>query len=302
MVCLHLGHTGPRRAAHPDRPRPRAKLPRGRAQHRRGRTILRRRHRGHLGRSACRRHSRPRSRFPPCWRAALLAGGLWVAVPVGLRLRYGVLEVISTLLLNFVAEALVSFMVQGPLQESPAHLSAERPDRRSAARLPAPPRHPAACGTRSWRSGALCCCGMSSRAPSGVPSCGRWARARARPRSAGGSTAAGWARSAPCWCRAHSPGWPAGSRSSGVSYALFQNLSPGYGFTAIAVALLARLHPAGVVVDGPAVRRARGRRRRDAARRRRAGRGGVRGRGGGDRGRAAGRGGAAPGVAPRVAA
>ena len=37
---------------------------------------------------------------------------------------------------------------------------------------------------------------------------------------------------------------------SGVSYALFQNLSPGYGFTAIAVALLARLHPAGVVATG----------------------------------------------------
>ena len=46
------------------------------------------------------------------------AGALWVAVPAWLRLRFGVLEVISTLLLNFVAEALVSFMVQGPLQES----------------------------------------------------------------------------------------------------------------------------------------------------------------------------------------
>jgi simple sugar transport system permease protein len=31
---------------------------------------------------------------------------------------------------------------------------------------------------------------------------------------------------------------------------LFQNLSPGYGFTAIAVALLARLHPLGVVLAG----------------------------------------------------
>jgi simple sugar transport system permease protein len=37
---------------------------------------------------------------------------------------------------------------------------------------------------------------------------------------------------------------------SGVSYALFQNLSPGYGFTGIAVALLARLNPLGVVVTG----------------------------------------------------
>ena len=39
-------------------------------------------------------------------------------------------------------------------------------------------------------------------------------------------------------------------RGRGVSYALFQNLSPGYGFTGIAVALLGRLHPLGVVAAG----------------------------------------------------
>jgi general nucleoside transport system permease protein len=32
----------------------------------------------------------------------------------------------------------------------------------------------------------------------------------------------------------------------GVTYALYENLSPGYGYSAIAVALLARLRPAGV--------------------------------------------------------
>ena len=37
---------------------------------------------------------------------------------------------------------------------------------------------------------------------------------------------------------------------SGVTYALYQNLSPGYGFTAIAVALIARTDPIGVVVAG----------------------------------------------------
>ena len=36
----------------------------------------------------------------------------------------------------------------------------------------------------------------------------------------------------------------------GVTYALFQNLSPGYGFTAIAVALLARGQPLGIIVTG----------------------------------------------------
>ena len=37
---------------------------------------------------------------------------------------------------------------------------------------------------------------------------------------------------------------------SGVTYSLYANLSPGYGFTAIAVALIARLHPLGVIVAG----------------------------------------------------
>src|SRR5215218_6328307 len=45
-------------------------------------------------------------------------------------------------------------------------------------------------------------------------------------------------------------GLAGGVEVAGVSYALFQNLSPGYGFTAIAVALLGRLHPFGVILAG----------------------------------------------------
>jgi general nucleoside transport system permease protein len=45
-------------------------------------------------------------------------------------------------------------------------------------------------------------------------------------------------------------GLAGGVEVSGVSYALFQNLSPGYGFTGIAVALLARLKPLGVLATG----------------------------------------------------
>jgi ABC-type uncharacterized transport system permease subunit len=44
-------------------------------------------------------------------------------------------------------------------------------------------------------------------------------------------------------------GLAGGFEISGVTYSLYQNLSPGYGFTAIAVALLARLHPLGVVLS-----------------------------------------------------
>ena len=75
--------------------------------------------------------------------AAFAAGACWVAVPVLLRLRFGVLEVISTLLLNFVAEALVSFMVQGPLQES-QRIYPQSDQLPLVARLPLLSRHAAA--------------------------------------------------------------------------------------------------------------------------------------------------------------
>jgi simple sugar transport system permease protein len=45
-------------------------------------------------------------------------------------------------------------------------------------------------------------------------------------------------------------GLAGGMEVTGVTYGLFQNLSPGYGFTAIAVALLARLNPLGIIGTG----------------------------------------------------
>src|SRR5574338_943350 len=67
--------------------------------------------------------------------AGAAAGALWALVPAWLRCRFGVLEVISTIMMNFVALFLVGFLVRGPLQE-PLRIypqSAPVPD---AARLP----------------------------------------------------------------------------------------------------------------------------------------------------------------------
>ncbi|MFL5494104.1 MAG: ABC transporter permease [Gemmatimonadales bacterium] len=179
--------------------------------------------------------------------AATLAGMAWIAVPVLLKLRFGVLEVISTLLLNFVAEALVSLMVQGPLQEG-RHIYPQSDSIAESARLPVLP------GTRLhagfalalvtsvvvWHLFARTYWGFKLRAVgAGARAAEISGRIDARRISAvallGSGALAGLA---------------GGVEVSGVSYALFQNLSPGYGFTAIAVALLARLHPLGVVATG----------------------------------------------------
>ena len=37
------------------------------------------------------------------------------------------------------------------------------------------------------------------------------------------------------------------SEASGVTYALYEGISPGYGYSAIAVALLGRLHPLAII-------------------------------------------------------
>jgi simple sugar transport system permease protein len=178
---------------------------------------------------------------------SILAGVVWVAVPVLLRVRFGVLEVISTLLLNFVADALVSWMVQGPLQEAKRIYPQSDPIAVSA-RLPQVP------GTRLhlglllavvlalglWLIYRRTLWGFQLRATGAGPLAARIAgridtnRMIATALLLSGAIA----------------GLAGGTEVSGVSYALFQSLSPGYGFTGIAVALLARLDPLGTLATG----------------------------------------------------
>jgi simple sugar transport system permease protein len=167
--------------------------------------------------------------------AAALAGAIWVALPVWLKLHFGVLEVISTLLLVFVAELLVSLMVQGPLQER-GHIYPQSDAIPNSARLPliAGTRlHAGFPFSKTWWGFKLRAVGVGPRA---AEISGRIdsQRVGAAALFLSGSLA----------------GLAGGVEVSGVSYALYPNLSPGYGFTAIAVALLAGLHPAGVVVTG----------------------------------------------------
>ena len=181
------------------------------------------------------------------WAAAMAAGALWIVVPVVLRLRFGVLEVISTLLLNFVAEALVSLMVQGPLQEH-THVYPQSEPIAAAARLPVLP------GTRLHLgfAVALLLAGILwyvfGRTIWGF----RLRAAGLGPRAAMVSGRVDVPRltaAALLWSGAIA-GLAGGVEVGGVSYALYQNLSPGYGFTAIAVALLARLRPFWIVASG----------------------------------------------------
>ena len=178
---------------------------------------------------------------------SILAGALWVAVPVLLRVRYGVLEVISTLLLNFIAEATTSLVVQGPLQERQG-IYPQSDAIAESARLPVLP------GTRLHAGLLLALVGagilhvLFTRTLWGF----QLRAVGLGPRAAeiSGRIDSRWMAAAGLALSGAIAGLAGGVEVTGVSYALFQNLSPGYGFTAIAVALLGRLHPFGVVVAG----------------------------------------------------
>jgi simple sugar transport system permease protein len=178
--------------------------------------------------------------------AGCIAGSAWGAVPAWLRLRFGVLEVISTLLLNFVAESLVSWMVTGPMQEA-RHAYPQSDPIAAGAHLPLLTGRlhlgfllALVLAGLLWLFFARTRLGFEFRAAGAGPRAAETvARIPVTRRLAQALLVSGAIA-----------GVAGAVEVSGVSFALFQNLSPGYGFTGIAVALLARLDPRGVVASG----------------------------------------------------
>ena len=173
--------------------------------------------------------------------AGALAGSLFAAAAGGLRALRGVSEVISTILLNFVAIQLVALAVQGPLQEaSGAYPQSEA--LAQAARLPAlgrvhlgVPVSLALAAVSAWllfQTGF----GFRVRAAGLAPLASRFAGISPERHGVAVLALAGALA-----------GLAGAFEVMGVTGRLYQGLSPGYGYTAIAVALLARLHPLAVV-------------------------------------------------------
>jgi general nucleoside transport system permease protein len=177
--------------------------------------------------------------------AGALAGALWAGVAAVLRRRFGVLDVIGTLMLNFVALHLVSYLVRGPLQE-PTHIYPQTPTLADAARLPR-----IAEGVRLhwgfplallaalalWYVLRSTAAGFRLRVVGASPRAARSAGRVDVERTVAAAFLASGALA----------GLAGAVEVGGVTYALYENISPGYGYTAIAVALLARLHPLAVV-------------------------------------------------------
>ena len=177
-----------------------------------------------------------------------IAGALWAAIAAELRRRFHVLEIISTIMLNFIAVHLVSYLVRGPLQE-PTRIFPQTPTLEPFARLPI-----LISGTR-LHLGFLVAILISLALA--------WFFAKTvagfRIRASGASPQAAWTAgridvgktSFAVFLASGAIAGLAGSiEVTGVTFALYENLSPGYGYTGIAVALIAGLNPGLIIVSG----------------------------------------------------
>ena len=180
--------------------------------------------------------------------AGMLAGAACAGIAAILKRSFGVLEVISTLMLNFVALYAVSYLVRGPLEE-PTHTYPETMRLAESARLPV------IISGQRLHLGFIIAVLLAIVAWWFVRSTAMGFRIRAVGAGAAAAASAGRVSVdrvvfGTFLASGALAGLGGGVQVTGVTYKLFELISPGYGYTAIAVALLARLNPLAVIVAG----------------------------------------------------
>lgn len=178
--------------------------------------------------------------------AAMLAGALLLLGPVLLKTRLGVDEVVTTLLFNFIMVLLVSYLLEGPMKDPMGMGWPKSPALIAEARLPR-----IIDGLRLhwgfalaiiaaiivWVIQTRTTLGFEIRAVGQNPEAARFAGmpvnavlVKTALLSGGLAALAGW------------------SEVAGLKGHLSSDLSPGFGYTGIIVAMLALLHPLGVIL------------------------------------------------------
>jgi ABC-type uncharacterized transport system permease subunit len=175
------------------------------------------------------------------------AGAGWAGIAAWLRRRFGVLEVISTIMLNFVALALLSWIVRGPLQE-PTHIYPQ------SATIPEASRWPFLIAGQRLHLGFAVGVALAIGAWFALTRTAGGFRVRVVGAGPTAATSAGGVDVGRTVFRVFLlsgalAGLAGASEIGGVTWALYEGISPGYGYTAIAVALLARLDPLWVIAS-----------------------------------------------------
>jgi simple sugar transport system permease protein len=177
--------------------------------------------------------------------AGALAGALLLLVPALLKVRLGVDEVVTTLLLNFVVLLFVQMVLEGPLQDPmgmgwpqspPVLAEAELPKLVPRTRLHLGLVLALALAVLAWLYTTRTVFGFEARAVGANVEAARFAgmpvaRVLLRTALISGALA----------------GIAGASEVAGLKGYLTQDLSPGFGYAGIVVAMLAQLNPLGCV-------------------------------------------------------
>jgi simple sugar transport system permease protein len=182
--------------------------------------------------------------IPLCLLSGFLAGGLWGGMAGYLRAARGINEIISTIMLNFIAIYLVSYLVQGPIAEPPGFYhqtsliepSAQLPILQAQSDLSSSLLLALGCSLilayLLWRTPF----GLKLRAVGLSPDAARFSGISVRRFV---FTAMGISGGL--------AGLAGATEIQGVQFRLLDFFSPGYGFDGIAVAFLGRSDPIGVI-------------------------------------------------------
>jgi len=178
----------------------------------------------------------------------MLGGAAYAAIPAFLKTRFNANEILTSLMLTYVATLLLSYLVHGPLRDPDGYNFPESRLFHEAATLPI-----IWDGTRlhlgwllaiafaviTWVLLSRTLIGFQVKVVGSAPQAARYA---------------GFSQNRMIWFALLLGGGAAGLAGiievSGPIGQLLPVISPGYGFTAIIVAFLGRLHPIGVVFAG----------------------------------------------------
>jgi simple sugar transport system permease protein len=190
----------------------------------------------------------PASRWllPAMLAAGVIGGMLWAAVPAWLRTRFHTSEILVSLMLVYVAQLLLGFLVHGPWRDPAGYGFPQSRSLQDGELLPLLIE-----GTRVNLAllFALAAAGLAwlftARSHAGY-------RMRVAGLAPAAAAYAGFSERGNVWLAMLLSGGAAGLAGicevAGPIGQLQPQVSPGYGFAAIIVAFLGRLHPAGIVL------------------------------------------------------
>ena len=177
----------------------------------------------------------------PALLASMLAGAAWASIATAMRLWRGAPEVLTTILLNFIALHLLGWSVNGPLRESIAQYP--QSDRAGAELTTVGSLHSGlfialAASVAVWFLLYRTAEGLRIRATGFNPFASKWAGINVNAQIARAMALSGALA-----------GLAGGIELLGVTHRLFERFAAGYGYSGIAVALLAQLHPLATIAS-----------------------------------------------------